>query len=154
MFTKTAIYALFGIGLALLAAGRQQSLSDFVGAVVLLCGACFTPLLMLRLVHFAAETQVAGEMMGTLRGGVQPVLEPACPAAAPGGTRWPATQPKAGPPATSHGQHAALRPAGPATLRADRQRCSTERAQARCGRWQPVAGQPAGAARCGGSGPR
>ena len=74
VFTKTAIYALFGIGLALLSRGGDQTLSDFVGAVVLLCGACFTPLLMLRLVHFAAETQVAGEMMGTLRGGVQPVL--------------------------------------------------------------------------------
>jgi type IV secretion system protein TrbL len=74
VFTKTAIYALFGIGLALLARGGQQSLSDFVGAVVLLSGACFTPLLMLRLVHFAADTQVAGEMMGTLRGGVQPIV--------------------------------------------------------------------------------
>ncbi len=74
VFTKTAIYALFGIGLALLSRGAQQSLSDFVGAVVLLCGACFTPLVMLRLVHFAADTQVAGEMLGTLRGGVQPVL--------------------------------------------------------------------------------
>lgn len=74
VFTKTAIYSLFGIGLALLARGGQQSLSDFVGAVVLLSGACFTPLLMLRLVHFAAETQVAGEMIGTLRGGVQPIV--------------------------------------------------------------------------------
>ncbi len=74
VFTKTAIYALFGIGLALLSRGAQQSLSDFVGAVVLLCGACFAPLVMLRLVHFAADTQIAGEMLGTLRGGVQPVL--------------------------------------------------------------------------------
>ena len=74
VFTKTAIYALFGIGLALLSRGGEQTLSDFVGEVVLLCGACFTPLLMLRLVHFAGQTQVAGEMMGTLRGGVQPVL--------------------------------------------------------------------------------
>src|SRR3954453_9672956 len=74
VFTKTAIFALFGIGLALLARGAQQSLSDFVGAVVLLCGACFTPLLMLRLVHFAGDTHLAGDMIGTLRGGVQPVL--------------------------------------------------------------------------------
>jgi type IV secretion system protein TrbL len=74
VFTKSAIYALFGIGLALLARGGGQSLSDFVGAVVLLCGACFTPMLMLRLVHFAADAHVAGDMMGTLRGGVQPVL--------------------------------------------------------------------------------
>src|SRR3954454_20878565 len=74
VFTKTAIYALFGIGLALLARGSQQSLSDFVGAVVLLTGACFTPLLMLRLVHFAADTHLAGDMLGTLRGGMQPVV--------------------------------------------------------------------------------
>src|SRR3954451_701053 len=74
VFTKTAIYALFGIGLALLARGGQQSLSDFVGAVVLLTGACFTPLLMLRLVHFAAETHLAGDMLGTLRGGMQPAV--------------------------------------------------------------------------------
>lgn len=74
VFTKSAIYALFGIGLALLSRGTAQSLSDFVGTVVLLCGACFTPLLMLRLVHFAGETNLAGEMIGNLRGGVQPVL--------------------------------------------------------------------------------
>ena len=73
VFTKTAIYALFGIGLSLLARGGQQSLSDFVGAVVLVCGACFTPLLMLKLVHFAADTHVAGDMIGTLRGGLEPV---------------------------------------------------------------------------------
>jgi hypothetical protein len=86
VFTKTAIYALFGIGLALLARGGHQTLSDFVGEVVLLCGACFTPLLMLRLVHFAGETQVAGEMMGTLRGGVQPVLNHmSVPGGSPGG---------------------------------------------------------------------
>src|SRR3954453_17672764 len=29
---------------------------------------------MLRLVHFAAETHLAGDMMGTLRGGMQPVM--------------------------------------------------------------------------------
>jgi hypothetical protein len=74
VFTKTAIYALFGIGLALLSRGTGQSLSDFVGTVVLLCGACFTPLVMLRLVHFAADTQIAGEMMVTLRGGIHPVV--------------------------------------------------------------------------------
>jgi hypothetical protein len=74
VFTKSAIFAIFGIGLALLSRGTAQSLSDFVGTVVLLCGACFTPLLMLRLVHFAGDTQLAGDMMGNLRGGVQPVL--------------------------------------------------------------------------------
>ena len=74
VFTKTAIFGLFGIGLALLSRGTSQSLSDFVGTVVLLSGACFAPLLMLRLVHFAGETQLAGDMMGTLRGGMAPVL--------------------------------------------------------------------------------
>jgi type IV secretion system protein TrbL len=73
VFTKTAIYTVFGIGLALLSRGTGQSLSDFVSATVLMCGACFTPLLMLRLVHFAANTQLAGDAMGTLRGGVQPI---------------------------------------------------------------------------------
>lgn len=72
VFTKTAIYALFGVGLALMSRGGQ-SLSDFVGATVLMCGACFTPLLMLRLVHFAADTQLAGDAMATLRGGAAPV---------------------------------------------------------------------------------
>lgn len=74
VFTKSAIFGLFGIGLALLSRGKSQSLSDFVGTVVLLCGACFAPLVMLRLVHFAGNTQLAGDMMGTLRGGVEPVL--------------------------------------------------------------------------------
>ena len=55
VFTKTAIFGLFGIGLALLSRGTSQSLSDFVGTVVLLSGACFAPLLMLRLVHFAGK---------------------------------------------------------------------------------------------------
>lgn len=73
VFTKTAIFALFGIGLALLSRGTDQSLSDFVGTTVLMCGACFTPLVMLRLVHFAADTHLAGEAIGTLRGGVAPV---------------------------------------------------------------------------------
>jgi type IV secretion system protein TrbL len=72
VFTKTAIYALFGVGLALLSRSGQ-SLSDFVAATVLMCGACFTPLLMLRLVHFAADTQLAGDAMATLRGGAAPV---------------------------------------------------------------------------------
>jgi len=75
VFTKSAIFALFGIGLALLARGTDQSLSDFVGETVLMCGACFAPLLMLRLVHFAADTHLAGDAMGTLRGGVQPVAD-------------------------------------------------------------------------------
>ncbi len=74
VFAKSAIYALFGIGMALLARGTQQTLADFVGAVVLLCGACFAPLVTLRLVHFAADTQVAGDMMATLRGGMTPVF--------------------------------------------------------------------------------
>lgn len=73
VFTKTAIFALFGIGLALLSRGTQQSLSDFVGTTVLLCGACFAPVVMLRLVHFAADSHLAGDAMTTLRGGVQPI---------------------------------------------------------------------------------
>ena len=75
VFTKSAIFALFGIGLALLGRGSDQSLSDFVGTTVLMCGACFAPLVMLKLVHFAADTHLAGEAMGTLRGGAQPVLD-------------------------------------------------------------------------------
>jgi len=73
VFTKSAIFALFGIGLALLSRGASQSLSDFVGATVLMCGACFAPMVMLRLVHFAADTHLAGDMIGTLRAGAQPV---------------------------------------------------------------------------------
>ena len=73
VFTKTAIFTLFGIGIALLSRGTQQSLSDFVGTTVLLCGACFAPVAMLRLVHFAADSHLAGDAMSTLRGGVQPV---------------------------------------------------------------------------------
>jgi type IV secretion system protein TrbL len=73
VFTKTAIYALFGVGLALLSQGPGESLSEFVGATVLMCGACFAPLVMLRLVHFAADTQLAGDAMNTLRGGAAPV---------------------------------------------------------------------------------
>lgn len=73
VFTKTAIFTLFGIGLALLSRGTAQSLSDFVGTTVLMCGACFAPLMMLRLVHFAADTHLANDAIGTLRGGIQPV---------------------------------------------------------------------------------
>lgn len=73
IFTKSALFALFGIGLALLFRNDGQSLSDFVGAVILLCGSCFAPLVMLKLVHFATDSHLAGEMMGTLRGGVTPV---------------------------------------------------------------------------------
>ncbi|WP_460819403.1 type IV secretion system protein [Nocardioides korecus] len=73
VFTKTAIFTLFGIGLALLSRGTGQSLSDFVGTTVLMCGACFAPLVMLRLVHFAADTHLAGEAMGNLSGGMRPV---------------------------------------------------------------------------------
>jgi len=73
VFTKTAIYALFGVGLALLSQGPGESLSEFVGATVLMSGACFAPLVMLRLVHFAADTQLAGDAMNTLRGGAAPV---------------------------------------------------------------------------------
>ena len=73
VFTKTAIFALFGVGLSLLSRGNGQSLSDFVGATVLMCGVCFAPLVMLRLVHFAADTHLAGDAMGTLRGGLNPV---------------------------------------------------------------------------------
>lgn len=73
VFTKTAIFALFGIGLALLSRGTAQTLSDFVGTTVLMCGACFAPLVMLRLVHFAADSHLAGEAIGSLRSGMQPV---------------------------------------------------------------------------------
>jgi type IV secretion system protein TrbL len=73
VFTKTAIFTLFGIGLALLSRGTGQSLSDFVGATVLMCGACFAPLVMLRLVHFAADSHLAGDAIGTLSGGMRPV---------------------------------------------------------------------------------
>ncbi|MGH3472727.1 MAG: hypothetical protein ACRDPG_11890 [Nocardioidaceae bacterium] len=86
VFTKSALYALFGIGMALLFRDNGQSLSDFVGAVILLCGACFAPLAMLKLVHFAADSHIAGEMMGTLRGGLSPVTERAHRAATAGAT--------------------------------------------------------------------
>jgi type IV secretion system protein TrbL len=73
VFTKTAIYTLFGVGLALLSRGSDQTISDLVAATVLMCGACFAPLVMLRLVHFAADTQLAGDAIGTLKSGAQPV---------------------------------------------------------------------------------
>jgi type IV secretion system protein TrbL len=73
VFSKTVIYMIFGIGMSLLFR-TNQSLSDFVGVVVLLCGACFAPLVMLRLVHFAADSHLAGDMVGNLRAGVQPAL--------------------------------------------------------------------------------
>jgi hypothetical protein len=74
VFTKSAIYALVGIGMALLTRAAEQTVAGFVGALVLLIGACFTPLLTLRLVHFAADTQIAGDMMATLRGGTAPLV--------------------------------------------------------------------------------
>jgi hypothetical protein len=73
VFSKTVIYMIFGIGMSLLLRSNQ-SLSDFVGVVVLLCGACFAPLVMLRLVHFAVDSHLAGEMIGTLRSGAQPAM--------------------------------------------------------------------------------
>ena len=73
VFTKTAIFTLFGIGLALLSRGTAQSLSDFVGTTVLMCGACVAPMVMLRLVHFAADSHLAGDAIGSLRVGVHPI---------------------------------------------------------------------------------
>ena len=73
VFAKTVIYMIFGIGMSMLIRG-DQSLSDFVGVIVLLCGACFAPLVMLKLVHFAADSHLAGEMVGTLRAGAQPAM--------------------------------------------------------------------------------
>lgn len=75
IFTKTTIYAIFGIGLALLVRDQGQTLSGFVGSLVLVTAASFSPLLMLRLVHFVAETHLAGNALGTLHaGGVAPLL--------------------------------------------------------------------------------
>ena len=73
VFCKSVIYVIFGVGMSLLLRG-SQSLSDFVGVVVLLCGACFAPLVMLKLVHFAVDSQIAGEMVGNLRAGAQPAM--------------------------------------------------------------------------------
>jgi type IV secretion system protein TrbL len=104
VFTKTAIFTLFGIGLALLSRGREQSLSDFVGTTVLMCGACFAPMVMLRLVHFAADSHLAGEAIGSLRGGFDPVasrLNKYAPGAAMGRTDLARSQATAPPPGTS-----------------------------------------------------
>jgi len=73
VFCKSVIYVIFGVGMSLLFRD-SQSLSDLVGVVVLLVGACFAPLVMLRLVHFAADSQLAGEMVGTLRSAAQPTV--------------------------------------------------------------------------------
>ena len=73
VFCKSVIYVIFGIGMSLLLRD-SQSLSDFVGVVVLLTGACFAPLVTLRLVHFAADSQMASDMVGTLRASAQPTL--------------------------------------------------------------------------------
>jgi len=104
VFTKTAIFTLFGIGLALLSRGHEQSLSDFVGTTVLMCGACFAPMVMLRLVHFAADSHLAGEAIGSLRGGFDPVasrLGKYAPGAAMGRTDLARSQATAPPPGTS-----------------------------------------------------
>jgi type IV secretion system protein TrbL len=81
VFSKSVIYMIFGIGMSLLFRSNQ-TLSDFVGVVVLLCGACFAPIVMLRLVHFAADSHLAGDMLGNLRTGATPPLSRA--AAIPG----------------------------------------------------------------------
>ena len=81
VFSKSVIYTIFGIGMSLLFRSNQ-SLSDFVGVIVLLCGACFAPIVMLRLVHFAADSHLAGDMFGNLRTGATPALSRA--AAIPG----------------------------------------------------------------------
>ncbi|MFZ5848888.1 MAG: type IV secretion system protein [Actinomycetota bacterium] len=86
VFCKSVIYVIFGIGMSLLLRDNQ-SLSDFVGVVVLLAGACFAPLVTLRLVHFAADSQLAGEMVGTLRAGAQPTLDKVRQVHAPGASR-------------------------------------------------------------------
>jgi type IV secretion system protein TrbL len=86
VFCKSVIYVIFGIGMSLLLRDNQ-SLSDFVGVIVLLAGACFAPLVTLRLVHFAADSQLAGEMVGTLRAGAQPTLDKVRQVHAPGASR-------------------------------------------------------------------
>jgi type IV secretion system protein TrbL len=74
VFCKSVIYVIFGIGMSLLLRD-SQSLSDFVGVVVLLAGACFAPLVTLKLVHFAADSQLASDMVGTMRAGAQPAID-------------------------------------------------------------------------------
>ena len=86
VFCKSVIYVIFGVGMSLLLRD-SQSLSDFVGVIVLLTGACFAPLVMLRLVHFAADSQLAGEMVGTLRAGAQPAVNRLGRGSAPGLSR-------------------------------------------------------------------
>jgi type IV secretion system protein TrbL len=81
VFSKSVIYMIFGIGMSMLFRSNQ-TLSDFVGVIVLLCGACFAPIVMLRLVHFAADSHLAGDMFGNLRTGATPALSRA--AAIPG----------------------------------------------------------------------
>jgi hypothetical protein len=61
------------VGLALLSRGTSQTLSDFVAATVLMCGACFAPMVMLRLVHFAADAHIARDAMGSVRDGARPI---------------------------------------------------------------------------------
>src|SRR4051812_13607168 len=73
VFSKSVIFMIFGVGMSLLFRSNQ-SLSDFVGVIVLLCGACFAPIVMLRLVHFAADSHLAGDMFGNLRTGASPTL--------------------------------------------------------------------------------
>jgi hypothetical protein len=73
VFSKTVIYMIFGIGMSMLLRDHQ-SLSDFVGVLVLLCGACFAPLVMLKLVHFATDSHLAADMVGNLRAGAQPAI--------------------------------------------------------------------------------
>ena len=82
-----------------------------------MCGACFTPLLMLRLVHFAADTQLAGDMMGTLRGGVGPSSPAAPGTTAPMGRHATARQATQGP-RPSQAQTALARPTAPGHRRA------------------------------------
>ena len=109
VFSKTVIYMIFGIGMSLLLRS-DQSLSDFVGVVVLLCGACFAPLVMLRLVHFAADSHLAGEMVGGLRAGVQPALNRIPTGATPGRHRTTMAGDYAGPARQST---ATVSPGGP-----------------------------------------
>jgi type IV secretion system protein TrbL len=109
VFSKTVIYVIFGLGMSLLFRSHQ-SLSDFVGVIVLLCGACFAPLVMLRLVHFAADSHLAGEMVGNLKAGVQPALNRVPRGPAPGLHRKKMASDYAQPP---KGGTATVSPGGP-----------------------------------------
>jgi hypothetical protein len=86
VFSKTVIYVIFGIGMSMLLRDKQ-TLSDLVGVVVLLCGACFAPLVMLRLVHFATDSHLAADMVGTLRAGAQPAINRVSSVHVPHGNR-------------------------------------------------------------------